>query len=142
MKKRKLILALLVPIVLLCTGKIQAHAQTRASQYINNYVVSAAQGSNRGEVNIDFSIQANTVVSKIGALKIEIYRSNGGLVTTLYGSPSNGLLSPRNSIIYGISYHYKGISGTSYYAIVTLCAGTSSDYDTRVVRTQTVKAPY
>lgn len=119
----------------------QAFAQTRSSNYIESYLVQAYQGDNRGEVYIDFYVKANSTTPKIGVLEIEIYQSNGNYVTTIKGSTVNRLLSPKSTGFYSFSYHYIGLPGISYHAKVTLCAGTASDYDTRLVRTQTVKAP-
>ena len=77
-----------------------------------------------------------------GVLKIEIYQSNGSRVTTIQGTTSNGLLSPESSFAHIVTYTYKGVPGITYYAKVTLCAGTNSDYDVRYVQTQKVTAPY
>lgn len=139
MKKRKISFILLVCVALVCVVSTRALAQTRFSNYIDSYLVQAYQGNSRGEVYIDFFIKANAIVPKIGALKIEIYQSNGSYVTTIKGSTINSLLSAESNSFYSFSYHYTGVPGMSYYAKVTLCAGTSSDYDTRVVRTQTVE---
>lgn len=141
MKQRKLWLVLFVSVFLVCVIGTQAYAQTRASSYVEAYSVSAQRGTHRGEVDIVAMITSNCAVPKIGVLKIEIYQSNGKLVTTIQGTTTNGLFSPKSSFTHGYTYTYQGVSGTSYYAKVTLCAGTTSDYDTRFVRTQTVQAP-
>lgn len=138
MKMRRLLLWLLT-VVFICGTSICAHAQARSSDYFNGYYVSAHQGDGWAEIDIEADITANWSVPKIGVLKIEIYRSNGSHVTTIQGTTSNGLLSPKNNFCHGVIYTYRGVPGTSYYAIVTLCAGTNTDYDTRVVRTQTVR---
>lgn len=141
MKQRKFGFILCLLIALVCIVDIRTYAQIYASSYINGYAVSALRGNNRGEIYIEADIAAYGAVSKIGVLKIEIYQSNGNHVTTIYGTTSNGLLSPIRSSSHALKYTYMGIPGVSYYAKVTLCAGTASDYDTRVVRTQTVQAP-
>ena len=141
MKQRKLWLVLFVSVFLVCAIGTQAYAQTRASSYVEAYSVSAQRGTHRGEVDIEAMITSNYTVPKIGVLKIEIYQSNGTHITTIQGSTSNGLLASKSSFIHGLTYTYTGVPGTSYYAKVTLCAGTASDYDTRLVRPQTVKAP-
>lgn len=119
----------------------QVCAQARGSDYVKGYSVSAKEGIYRGEIDIACNITAKSPVSKIGVLKIEIYQSNGNLVATIHGTTSNGLLSSKSNLIHIVTYTYKGTPGMSYYAKVTLCAGSASDYDTRVVRTQTVQAP-
>ena len=138
MKKISLIFAAVLASLLICP----VMAQARASEYISNYTVSASEGDSRGTVNFTFSIRATKTVSKIGALKIEIYQSNGNYITTIWGNATNGLLSSKSSPIYGYNYPYKGTPGTSYYAVVTICAGTATDYDTREVTTSVVRAPY
>ena len=142
MRRWRLLLALFVSAVLICIAGMQACAQTRASDYVAQYSVSAYQGENRGQVDIDCYIRAKWAVPKIGVLKIEIYQANGNHVTTIQGSTSNGLLSPKSSLAHIVTYTYKGVPGTTYYAKVTLCAGTNSDYDVRNVQTQKVTAPY
>lgn len=141
MKRWKLGLAFLVSVVLICITGTQAYAQTRASDYIRGYSVYAHPGENRGQVDIECAIRGNSAVSKIGVLKIEIYQSDGTHITTIQGTTFNGLLASKSSFTHGLTYTYKGVPGMSYYAKVTLCAGSASNYDTRLVRTQTVKAP-
>lgn len=142
MRRWRLLLALFVSGVLICSVGTQAYAQTRASDYVARYSVSAYQGENRGQIDIDCNIRAKWAVPKIGVLKIEIYQSNGRRVTTIEGTISNGLLSSKTSVVHGLTYTYKGVPGTTYYAKVALCAGTNSDYDVRNVQTQKVTAPY
>lgn len=86
--------------------------------------------------------QALPVLHKLGALKIEIYKTNEEYVKTIWGNTSNGLLSPRSGRYYSNTYTYEGTPGVSYYAVVTICAGTVTDYDTREITTSTVRAPY
>lgn len=133
---------LFVSAVLICSVGTQAYAQTRASDYVAWYSVSSYQGENRGQIDIECNIRAKWAVPKIGVLKIEIYQTNGDHVITIQGATSNGLLSPKSSIAHIVTYTYKGVPGTTYYAKVTLCAGTNSDYDVRNVQTQKVTAPY
>lgn len=141
MKRWKLGLAFLVSVVLICITGTQAYAQTRASDYIKGYAVSAQQGDYRGQVYIQCDIRANWAVPRIGVKEIQIFRSDGSHMTTIQGTISNGLIAPKSSIAHIVTYTYKGVPGVSYYAKVTLCAGSASNYDTRLVRTQTVKAP-
>lgn len=142
MKKWRLLFAFCMSVVLICIAGAQAYAQTRGSDYIKGYAVTAHQGSNRGEIDIKCDIRADGAVPKIGVLKIEIYKSSGSHVTTIQGTTSNGLRSTKNSFAHIVTYTYKGVPGTTYYAKVTLCAGTNSDYDVRNVQTQRVTAPY
>ena len=82
------------------------------------------------------------LLDKLGALKIEIYKTNEEYVKTIWGNTSNGLLSPRSGRYYSNTYTYEGTPGVSYYAVVTICAGTATDYDTREITTSTERAPY
>lgn len=142
MRRWRPLFALFVSVVLICISGVQAYGQARASSYVTGYSVSAHQGENRGQIDIDCNIIANWVVPKIGVSTIEIYKSDGSHVTTIQGTTSNGLLSSKTSVVHGLTYTYKGVPGTTYYAKVTLCAGTNSDYDVRYVQTQKVTAPY
>lgn len=138
MKKMALILSMVLISLLICP----IAAQARASENISNYGADAVQGDEPGEISIDFSIHATASFSKIGALKIEIYKANGAYVETIWGNTTNGLLSPNSERFYGSMYTYKGTPGVSYYAVVTVCAGTVMSYDTRRITTPTVRAPY
>lgn len=139
MKKISFILAMVLSILLFCP--VDAHAQTRASQYIISGAANISQGNANGEIVVKFSILANTSVPKIGAIKIDIYRTSGDRAVTIWGNASNGLLSSKSATRYSYSYTYKGIPTVSYYAVVTVCAGTSTNYDTRTVKTSVVQAP-
>lgn len=142
MRRWRMLVAFCMSVVLICIAGTQTYAQSRASSYIAGYSVSAYQGEGRGQVDIKCDIRANWAVPKIGVLKIEIYQSDGSRVATIQGTTSNGLLSSKTSVVHGLTYIYSGVPGTTYYAKVTLCAGTNSDYDVRYVQTQKVTAPY
>lgn len=137
MKKASFILAILLSLFLICP----AFAQARASDYLAYTVVDIVPGNNQGELNLSFSVRSMSTVSKLGIQKIKIYRSDGSYVTTITGSVSNGLLSPKNSAFYANNYSYKGTPGVFYYAVVTVCAGPSTNYDTKTVKTSVVQAP-
>lgn len=139
MKKTSFILAAVLSILLLCP--VDAQAQTRASQYIVSCTANISQGNNSGEILVDFTVRATNALPKIGALKIDIYRTSGDRAATIWGSISNGLLSSKSTTRYSYSYTYDGIPTVSYYAVVTVCAGTSINYDTRAVKTSVVQAP-
>ena len=138
MKKISLVLSVILLSLLICP----IAAQARASESISDYKVYIEAGDGRGEVNIDFLVRATASFPKLGALKIEIYKANGDYVKTIWGNTSNGLLSPRSGRYYSNTYTYEGTPGVSYYAVVTICAGTATDYDTREITTSTVRAPY
>lgn len=139
MKKTPLIMAIIVSLLLVCS--VGAQAQTRSSEYLSGYRASIKCGTNSGELLINFVVQAEKSVPKIGALKIDIYRTSGDRAATIWGNASNGLLSSQSRMLYTYSYSYKGIPTVSYYAVVTVCAGTSTNYDTREVTTSVIQAP-
>ena len=138
MKKMSLLLSVVLFSLLICP----IAAQARASESISDYKVDVGVGDKRGEISIGFMVRATASFSKLGALKIEIYKANGDYVKTIWGNTSNGLLSPRSGRYYSNTYTYEGTPGVSYYAIVTVCAGTATNYDTREATTPTVRAPY
>lgn len=138
MKKVSIIFAAVIASLLLCP----ALAHARASEYIGGYTVEVSEGDTQGTVIFGFLIRAKEPVAKIGALEIRIYEANGDCVSTICGNTSNGLLSSKRCLSYGSTYSYKGTPGTSYYAVVTLCAGPATNYDTRKVTTEAVRAPY
>lgn len=138
MKKISLVLS----VILLCLLICPIAAQARASESILSYKIDVEEGDERGEISIGFTVRATASFPKIGALKIAIHKANGEYVKTIWGNTSNGLLSPNSGRYYSNTYIYKGTPGVSYYAEVTICAGTATNYDTRMVKTPVVCAPY
>ena len=138
MKKISAALVLVLSILLLCP----TFAQARSSEYFHAYGVTAKAGDERGEIDFTFLVWTEQVVPKFGILKLKIYESDGEYVTTIWGTTSNGLLSPKSGRSYAATYPYKGTPGVSYYAEVTFCAGMLTDYDIREVTTDVVIAPY
>ena len=139
MKKISLVLSVILLSLLICP----IAAQARASENIGSYKIDMEEGDGRGEISIGFTVRATASFPKIGALKIAIYKANGEYyVKTIWGNTSNGLLSPNSGRYYSNTYIYKGTPGVSYYAEVTICAGTATNYDTRMVKTPVVCAPY
>lgn len=139
MKKRldSFILALSFMCVL-CSG-IAAAVEPKASDILSSYNVAGAKGSNTGEFLIKYDVQAD-LRGTIGVESIEIYKSNGIYVTTIYADDENGLLE---SGVYRSSggYTYTGEAGASYYAVVTISARSGSIYDSRLITTDIIKTP-
>lgn len=104
MKKMSLLLSVVLLSLLICP----IAAQARASESISDYKVDVGEGDKRGEISIGFMVRATASFSKLGALKIEIYKANGDYVKTIWGNTSNGLLSPRSGRYYSNTYTYKG----------------------------------
>lgn len=141
MKKRLLsVLLASVLSVALITGANASSIQPYASDYLAKYTVATVSGSNAGEVILAYTVVGSGRSTTVGVKKIEVYRSNGSYVTTIFGTTLNGLLRSSTSY-HGGTYTYKGVSGTSYYMVVTVYAGSSGGSDTRVITTNTTTAP-
>ena len=120
----------------LATNEIEPHA----SLTLSYYDIDLSAGDSTGVLWIDFDVRSGKLADKIGVEKIEIYKSNGTLITTIEGTTSNGLVRTKTNI-HKDFYEYKGTSGTSYYAEVTIFASVGSDSDSRTITTSTVEAP-
>ncbi len=132
---KKLISAILVLTVMFSLCTIGAHAvEARASLTITTATASAKAGSRTGEINITYNVRSSKSADSIGVESIAIYKSGGGYVTTIDGTTANGRQHTNTTT-------YKGVSGTSYYAVVTLYAEVGSEYDSTTITTSTVKAP-
>lgn len=117
-----------------------ASIQPRASEYLSHYTVALAPGDKSGEVKLGFSVTATGSMTQVGISKVEIYKSSGSHVTTIYGNTVNRLLASSTDYHIG-TYTYSGTSGVSYYAKVTVYAKDSTGSDYRTVTTATAKAP-
>lgn len=135
-------LSLLLAAVLICASVCPAFAQARASDEISYSWVTIAEGEARGEIEVDFTVCAKDSYPMVGVWRIFLFQENGQYVETVWGSADNGLLSPEATTYYSGTYTFHVTPGVSYYAAVTLCAGTQTDYDTRLVKTAVVTAPY
>lgn len=133
---KKLISAILVLTVMFSLCTIGAHAaEARASLTITTATASAKAGSRTGEINITYNVRSSKSADSIGVESIAIYKSGGGYVTTIDGTTAGDTTQHRSTTT------YKGVSGTSYYAVVTLYAEVGSEYDSTTITTSTVKAP-
>lgn len=112
-----------------------------SSPTISNQNASMKAGSEAGELKISYNVSAVNSANEVGVLTIELYRSNGTYVDTIYGSTGNGLVRT-SAYKHGGTYSYTGAeSGKYYYAVVTLYATIGSVSDSVSVTTATVKAP-
>ena len=115
----------------------------RASPTLSSYGVVATAGDSAGEIVFTYDILSNSIAESLGVSSMEIYKSNGSsgtYVTTIYPSTSNGFTTS-GTMRHRSSYTYCGTSGTSYYAKVTVFATIGGVTDSRIVTTNTVKAP-
>lgn len=94
-----------------------------------------------GELRISYDINSKRSADELGVLSIEIYRSTGVYVETIYGTTANGLVRT-SAIEHAGTYSYTNAeSGKFYYAVVTLYATIGSLTDSETITTATVKAP-
>lgn len=136
MKKRNRALCLILMVVLalaLCGGSLAA---VEGSTTLASYGVWARTGTNSGELDIDYDIQANYSADALGISVLKIYKADGTHVDTIYGSLSNRLIA-HNQPLVNRTYTYKGTPGTAYYAVATVTATIGEDYDYRIVTTNT-----
>lgn len=92
-----------------------------------------------GYLSIQFSVSGTGVMSMIGATNINLYKSNGTLVKSYYYLNYSSMMG-YNSFAHNGSVSYHGVTGQSYYAIITFYAGNSSGHGTRLYTTATVTA--
>lgn len=94
-----------------------------------------------GELRITFDINAKRSADEVGVLSIEIYRSTGAYVETIYGTTDNGLVRT-SALTHSGTYSYTNAeSGKFYYAKVTVYATIGSLTDSETITTATVEAP-
>lgn len=117
-----------------------ADAGVMASFTLSDYSAVLKAGTKSGEVRISYDVTSSKPADSVGVSSIVIYRSGGSRVATITGTTANNLVCAPGSSNMG-TYSYIGISGTSYYAEVTVFATIGSVTDSRTVTTATVKAP-
>lgn len=140
MRKRFLPLGFVAAILItLCSGVAFA-SEARASKTLTRYNAIALSGDNKGEIKISYDVMASGEADRVGVSSIEIYEEDDTYVTTITGTLANGLLRA-NAGRHISTYTYKGTSGVTYYAKVTVYAKIGSDSDSRTVETNTATAP-
>lgn len=140
MRKRTLSLGLVLTMMLTLCGGMAFAAEPRGSSTLFYYPVGVATGDNKGEIDICYDVMANQEADEVGIASIKIYRSSGSYVTTITGTLENGLIRTHAGS-HRSTYTYKGTSGVTYYAEVTVFAKIGTDFDSRVVTTPTITAP-
>lgn len=140
MKKKILRLVSIVLVLSFFVLTIGASASTNASDYIS--VVSAIVTSEGdGKITVGFSILATGIMTKVGATKIVIKDSSNTTVTVIrYTDPGYEYMMASNAGSCSNNVTYKGVKGTTYYAIVYFRAGDDTGYDTGTFTTRSVKA--
>lgn len=140
MKKR--ILPLFTALVLIfITSTNAAAVEMRSSPTLATYSAMITQGTEgSGKLIISYDVSANTEADEVGVAFIKIYKANNTYVTTITGTTQNGLIAT-NTERHRSSYTYAGITGTSYYAIVTVTATIGNKTGSKDFTTNTETAP-
>ena len=142
--KRIMSLALAAALALTCCfGSAFANEDIipLSSPTIMGQGVTMLPGNEPGELRITYDINAKRSADEVGVLSIEIYRSTGAYVETIYGTTANGLIRT-SALLHSGTYSYKNAeSGEFYYAVVTLYATIGSLTDSETITTATVEAP-
>lgn len=133
-------LGLILCLLFTCCGTTLAvTSEVRSSPTMISYSATLNKGA-KGKVRIHYSVTGKTTMSSIGVSSIKLYTSSGTCVATITGSTSNKLMA-QNLPFYENSYTCSAVSGTSYYAIVTVVATGGGLSDSKQIKTNTVKAP-
>lgn len=139
MKKRDFLVAILV-IVFAVSIPINAFAGFAP---LSNPNISATSGyivkTGDGKIDIHFRVTASDKMVTLGASSIALYKSNGSYVTTLYSSKFDNMLTS-DAYIYSSSVPYQGVSGQTYYAVITFYADNGSETSTATYTTASVTA--
>lgn len=144
MKTRRfmsLFIAVVISITV-CTNYSLAmeNSSLRASPTLAGYSSILTVGHSSGNIIISYDVMANVNAASVGVSSIKIYKSNHSYVTTITGTEENGLIET-NTDSHRSSYVYHGVSGTYYYAKVTVFATIDGVTDSRTITTDTVQAP-
>lgn len=144
MRKQRFISAIitLVLVFTICSGVAWADApdMLRSSPTLTRYGAVITEGDRAGRIVITYDVLASHIADSVGVSSIEIYKSGGSYITTIYATSLNGFTTSE-AMSHRNSYTYTGTSGTSYYAEVTVFATIDGVTDNRTITTNTVKAP-
>ena len=111
-----------------------------SSPTLMGYEVTMKSGNVSGELRISFNVNAKRSADEVGISSIEIYRSTGAYVETIYGTTDNGLVRT-SAVKHMATYSYTGAeSGEFYYAKVTVYATIDGVTDSETITTATVEA--
>lgn len=117
-------------------------AEPRASDYLDSYQAYVYPAGN-GEIQVWFSVTADTYMDELGALSIHIYESSDNSTwtykTTYRHSNYSGMLGT-DDIFHSGHISYQGTAGKYYKAYVCIWAGKDGGGDTRYYWTSSKKA--
>ena len=116
--------------------------EPRASDYLDSYQAYVYPAGS-GEIQVWFSVTADTYMDELGALSIHIYESSDNSTwtykTTYRHSNFSGMLGT-NDIFHSGHISYQGTAGKYYKAYVCIWAGKDGGGDTRYFWTSAKKA--
>ena len=137
--KRMLTTILLIGKIFSCSGTVSAIEiqPYRESPTLASYAAKLYTGSGKSEIIVSYEVNASRWADSIGVERIRFYTEDGELVSTVYGTISNGLVYSDYSFHMG-DFNYELPSGDYYYAKVTVFAEYNGVYDSRTVTTNTV----
>ena len=136
---RKRVLTSAISFILICSlfPSFALAATLRASEYISAY--NAVIYSSDNEVTVDCTIVGTDEMKTIGIKTVKIYSSSGTNVATYsYTTKGYEYLMGSNTGRKTASVSYTGVSGRSYYAVVTFYASDGSGSDSRTHTTKTI----
>lgn len=124
------------------THALASDAGVFSNPTLSRYTAQLSRGPSKGKITVFYRVSANapTAINSIGVSSIKIYKANGVYVTTISGTTSNGLVA-RNVTSHSGTYSYTGVSGTSYYAQVTMFATAGGTTGNGTVKTNMITAP-
>ena len=136
---RKRVLTLAISFILICSlfTSLALAATLRASKYISSY--NAVIYSSGNEITVDCSITGTGRMKTIGIKSVKIYTSSGTNVATYsYTTDGYEYLMGSDTGRKTASVSYTGVSGRSYYAVVTFYVSDGSGSDSRTHTTKTI----
>lgn len=135
---RRLVSILLVVVILASFFSFGVSA--RASYYFSSYSATLRQGVT-GKINLNYTVVSCAgTMNTIGVSRIWVYKSDGTLYKTIYGSTANGLLKSNATAASG-TYPITCVSGSTYYCIVKFYASNSSGSDSKTYQTTSITCP-
>lgn len=129
-----LILALSALLMISATAAYIPPDSPDASAYISSYSVSIINGGN-GKLKVDFDITGTGYMTKIGASCIQIYKSNGTHVATIWHTDSGRSGMMGSNKIYHSDVETYTVTPGSYYVKITFYAKNSSGWDAITAQT-------
>lgn len=137
-----LFVCLILLFALCCQGAAADEIDPRASLYLSSYgsTLSETSSTTNPGFDINFNVVATRISDCVGVKRIEVYKTSGTHVATVYGSVSNGLL--RENARGHMNYvTLNGTVGETYYAVLTMYAERDGGSDSKTYTTKEYTVP-